>query len=122
MKSKKQLERLREKELAYGNKSLFLDIYWDGKRSKEYLKMYLIKPKSSLDRDLNNQTLSLAENIRANKQTELQNNGWGMASGFKQDTNFSEYFTKLIENRKNSLGNWGNWDSTLKHLLKYCDI
>jgi len=34
--------RLRTKELANGNKSLYLDIYRNGKRTYEYLKMYLI--------------------------------------------------------------------------------
>lgn len=121
MAIKKQLVKLREKELANGNKHLFLDITWDGKRSKEYLKLYLVKPKISIDRGSNKKTMSLAENIRATKQTELQNNGWGIANDFKQDTNFIEYFKSLIEKRKDSPGNWGNWDSTLKHLIKYCD-
>ncbi|MBN1158458.1 MAG: site-specific integrase [Bacteroidales bacterium] len=120
MTSRKQLVRLREKELVNGNKSLYLDIYWNGKRSKEYLKLYLVKPKNTIDRDINKQTLSFAESIRAKRQTELQNNGWGIASSFMQDTNFIEYFTRLVEKKKNSPGNWGNWDSTLKHLSKYC--
>ena len=34
--------RLRFKELANGNKSLYLDIYKDGKRAYEFLKLYLI--------------------------------------------------------------------------------
>ena len=34
--------RLRTKELANGSKSLYLDIYRNGKRRYEYLKMYLI--------------------------------------------------------------------------------
>lgn len=34
--------RLRTKELANGSKSLYLDIYRNGKRTYEYLKMYLI--------------------------------------------------------------------------------
>ena len=34
--------RLRMKELANGNKSLYLDIYRNGKRTYEYLKLYLI--------------------------------------------------------------------------------
>lgn len=41
MKTKKQIVRLRERELKSGNKSLYLDIYWNGKRSKEYLKLYI---------------------------------------------------------------------------------
>lgn len=121
MKTKKQIVRLREKELSNGNKSLYLDIYWNGKRTKEYLKLHLIKPKTSTDRENNKQTRELAENIRATKQTELQNNNWGYHNDFKQDTNFIEYFENLIEKRKESKGNYGNWDSTLKHLKKYCE-
>lgn len=33
---------IRFKELANGNKSIYLDIYMDGKRSYEFLKLYLI--------------------------------------------------------------------------------
>lgn len=122
MTTKKQLVKLREKKLTNGNKSLFLDISWDGKRTKEYLKLYIVKPKTPFDRDGNKKTLALAENIRAKKQTELQNNGWGFANDFKLDTNFIEYFESLYEKRKDSPGNAGNWSSTLIHLKKYCDI
>jgi len=122
MATKKQLIKLRERGLANGNKGLFLDITWDGKRSREYLKLYLVKPKTAIDRDSNKQTLALAENIRAKRQTELQNNNWGFANDFKQDTIFFEYFKDLIEKRKESKGNYGNWDSTLKHLIKFCDV
>jgi len=122
MTTKKQLVKLREKELANGNKSLFLDISWDGKRTKEYLKLYIVKIKTAFDRDSNKKTMALAERIRAKRQTELQNNGWGFANDFKQDTNFSEYIKTLIEKRKDSPGNWGNWGSMLKHLIKHCDI
>ncbi len=121
MKTKKQNIRVRQKELANGNKSLFLDIYWNGKRTKEYLKLYLVKPKSASDKNNNKKTLTLAENIRAKRQTELQNDNWGFANDFKQDTNFIEYFKLLTEKRKESTGNYGNWDSTLKHLIRFCD-
>jgi len=122
MATKKQLVKLRQKDLAKGNKSLFLDISWDGKRTKEYLKLYINEPKTPLIRDENKNTLILAENIRAKRQTELQNNGWGFINDFKLDTNFVEYFERLIEKRKESPGNWGNWDSTLKHFIKYCGV
>jgi len=122
MATKKQLVRLRKKELTKGNQSLYLDIYWNGKRTKEYLKLYLVKPQTAFDRDSNKKIMALAENIRAKRQTELQNNGYGFFNDFKQDTNFIEYFKTLIEKRKESKGNYGNWDSTLKHLIKYCDV
>ena len=38
----KEPVRLRMKELTNGNKSLYLDIYRNGKRSYEYLKFYII--------------------------------------------------------------------------------
>lgn len=38
----KEPVKLREKKLANGNVSLYLDIYRNGKRQKEYLKLYLI--------------------------------------------------------------------------------
>ena len=43
--------RLRMKELANGNKSLYLDIYRDGKRTYEYLKMYLIPERITMPVD-----------------------------------------------------------------------
>ena len=107
METKKQLVKLREKKLANGNKSLFLDISWDGKRSREYLKLYIVKIKTPFDRDSNKKSLALAENIRAKKQTVLQNNGWGFASEFKQDTNFIEYFETLIEKTAQATGGTG---------------
>lgn len=30
------------------------------------------------------------------------------------------YMEALAEKRKDSKGNYGNWDSTIKHLKKYC--
>ncbi|KAB2829402.1 MAG: hypothetical protein F9K10_00435 [Paludibacter sp.] len=41
--TQKEPVRLREKKLANGNVSLYLDIYKSGKRAKEYLKLYLIE-------------------------------------------------------------------------------
>jgi integrase len=119
MNNKKQIVKLREKELTSGNKSLFLDITWNGKRSKEYLKLYINDPKAPLDRELNKQTLALAENIRAKRQTELQNNGWGFANDFKQDTSLIQYFETLIEKRKDNPGDISRWLGTIKHLNKY---
>ena len=35
------------------------------------------------------------------------------------NASFLSYFQALADKRKNSFGNYGNWDSTLKHLKKY---
>lgn len=120
MTTKKQTVRLRERILADGTKSLYLDIWFNGKRSYEFLKLYIIKPKNSKDRDINKQTKQLAEDIRAKRQLEIQNNSYGFTSDFVKDTNFIEYFKSLIEKKKASIGNYGNWSSTLKHIDKFC--
>ena len=46
MGRKKTIEKepvtIRFKELANGNKSVYLDIYKDGKRTYEFLKLYIV--------------------------------------------------------------------------------
>jgi hypothetical protein len=47
IKSTKEPVRLRVKNLANGVQSLYLDCYVDGKRSYEFLKLYLIPEKGA---------------------------------------------------------------------------
>lgn len=122
-KAKKAPVTLREKTLANGNKSLYLDIYRDGKREYEFLKLYLINARTPLEREQNRQTLATAQAIKAKRQIEIQNGEYGFTSQFKIDTPFLEYYRKMCEDRhgnKESRGNWGNWFSCLKHLERYC--
>jgi integrase len=113
-----------------GSISLFLEIYKgttttpDGKvkniRDYEYLNLYLIdKPKTPIDKQQNKDTLQLAESIKAKRELEIKNGLYGFANDFKQTTNFIDYFTDQMEIRKQSKGNYGNWDSTQKHLIKF---
>lgn len=56
--------RIRRKKLTNGNVSLYLDIYLNGKREYEFLKLYLIPEKTKADREANRQTLQLANSIK----------------------------------------------------------
>jgi integrase len=118
------------KQTKNGNISLFLEIYKgsttssDGKvkniRDYEYLNLYLIdSPKTPIDKQHNKDTLQLAESIKAKRELEIKNGLYGFSSEFKQSTNFIDYFKEQMEKRKQSLGNYGNWDSALKHLIKF---
>ena len=49
--AQKEPVKLREKKLSNGNISLYLDIYRNGKRHKEYLKLYLIEAKTPIERE-----------------------------------------------------------------------
>ena len=68
----KNFVRLRNKKLANGNKSLYLDIYRDGVRSYEFLKMYLVPEKNNVTaRQQNENTLQAAEVIRSERQNAI---------------------------------------------------
>ena len=123
MEKSKEPIRLRKRKLKTGNTSLYLDIYIDGRRSYEYLNLYLIPEKTRKDKEKNKETLQLADAIRAKRVVELQNGRWGFDGAYKLDTNFLAYYRMLCEKRHEnpgSLGNWGNWWSALKHLERYC--
>ncbi|HPJ87096.1 MAG TPA: site-specific integrase [Candidatus Pacearchaeota archaeon] len=118
------------KQSKAGSISLFLEIYKgttttpEGKvknlRDYEYLNLYLIdKPKTPIEKQGNKDTLQLAESIRAKRELEIKNGLYGFTNEFKQSTNFIDYFTDQMEKRKQSKGNYGNWNSTLKHLIKF---
>lgn len=113
-----------------GSISLYLEIYKgtttsaDGKvknlREYEYLNLYLIdKPKSPIDKEANKKTLELANSIKAKRELEIKNGIYGFANDFKTATNFIEYFKAQAEKRRQSEGNYGNWNSTAKWLVKY---
>ena len=96
--TKKNNVTLREKPLANGNISLYLDIYRDGVRVKEYLKLYIVaKPKDKDERAANKETLRLAEEIRAARQSELNHAAFGLISPVKQRVHLYDYFEKYIE-------------------------
>lgn len=76
----KNFVRLRNKKLANGNKSLYLDIYRDGVRSYEFLKMYLIPEKNNVTaRQQNENTLQAAEVIRSERQNAIVKGQAGIA-------------------------------------------
>jgi len=120
----------KRKQTKDGSISLYLEIYKgttttpEGKvknlRDYEYLNIYLIdKPKTPTEKQSNKDNLLLAESIKAKRELEIKNGLYGFTNEFKQSTNFIDYFTDQMEKRKQSEGNYGNWDSTLKHLIKF---
>ena len=119
-KSKEPI-RLRQRRTSSGLISLYLDIYLNGKRSYEYLKMYLVPERTRADKEKNKQTLLLADAIRAKRVVELRNGQYGFQSQFASNTGFFDYYRSLCEKRlgTESGGNWGNWYSCLHHLKKY---
>ncbi|MDB5258566.1 MAG: recombinase [Chitinophagaceae bacterium] len=107
-----------------GNKTRFiLDYYEKGIRKTVHLSYYLVSPESgkltTLDKDFNKEQERLANLVYNKKLTEYQNQEYGINDLSRRKSSFLVYFRTLTRKRINSDGNYGNWDSALKHLDKY---
>ena len=120
--SNKESIRLRKRKLATGNTSLYLDVYRNGVRQYEYLKLYLIPEKTREDKDKNKQTLQLAEAIKAKRTVELHNNEFGFTNRRTQ-VRFFDFFEKLIyhdgDGAERQKGCASGWRATAAFLHQY---
>lgn len=79
-KKVKEPIRLRTKDLSDGSKSLYLDIYRNGKRTYEYLKMYLIPETDRNARRQNEITMAAANAIKSKRIIELTSGEAGIVN------------------------------------------
>lgn len=114
--------RLRTKKLSNGNLSIYLDIYSNGKRSYEFLKLYLIPEKTKADKNQNAETLRTANAIKAQKIVTLQNEEHGFSTiGNKAKANFLDYMEAqaLMYEGKGSKAYAKSVRCGIYHLRKY---
>lgn len=120
IKKTKDPVKLRQKKLKHGNTSLYLDIYYKGIRSYEFLNLYLTKANTPEEREKNQQTLQLALSIKAKRQIEIQNNQYGFHSNtLSKEILFLDYFKIVIERHRKKETTLDNYKSTLKQVEKY---
>ncbi|MEQ2407142.1 site-specific integrase [Bacteroides ovatus] len=74
----KEPVRIRYKALSDGSQSVYLDIYRDGKRQYEFLKLYLIPETSTTAKAQNKATLAAVNTIKSQRIIELTNNAAGL--------------------------------------------
>lgn len=100
MKQSKSKEpvKLRYKKIANGNISLYLDIYFHGRRKYEFLKLYLVPEISAKDKEKNKETQALANAIKSQRIVELQTSSHGFMDIHKAEKlNFIEYLQSEVE-------------------------
>lgn len=120
---RKETVTIREKVLSDGTSSLYLDIRHNGKRSREFLKLYLLPGSSRAIKEQNRQTMTKAETIRSERLIEIQKGSYEVLQQYKTNTYFLPYYRKMCKERfrTDSQGTWGNWRSCLRYLEAYCD-
>ncbi len=74
----KEPVKLRFKKLANGSQSLYLDTYVDGKRSYEFLKLYILPELNANIKEQNRTTLAAAEKIKSQRIIQLTEDKAGL--------------------------------------------
>ncbi|GAB2553718.1 tyrosine-type recombinase/integrase [Spirosoma areae] len=116
---------LRSKPISKGRKTIYLDFYPaithpdTGKPTRrEFLGMYIVdKPKTTGDKQLNKDTLAIAEGIRARRQLAVHQEAFGFLSTRKRNACFVRYFEQLANKRSGS--NRNNWRCSLLYLKDF---
>lgn len=102
----KNFVKLRQKKLAGGNFSLYLDIYRNGERSREFLKMHLVPEKKGDNeaKQQNRNTLQAAEVIRAERQKSIINGEAGIMDNSTKNKlllmDWMRIYRKKLDERK----------------------
>lgn len=104
----KEPVRIRFKELKNGNKSIYLDIYRDGKRTYEFLKLYIVPELDPASRALNEHNLALANKVKADRIIQLTNNDKGVTNSMLHSRmkllDLIDLYKKWIEDNGKSMG------------------
>jgi len=116
---KKMKVTIRKRKTGKEKSSLYLDYKEYGVRKKEALNLFVYNnPKNKTEQFENKKTMELVERLGAEKIITLQDQQYGTKRIDTSEKNFIEYFQEKTNERFNSAGNYGNWDSVMKHLKK----
>lgn len=114
--------RLREQVLKNGNRSLYLDMYHNGKRTYKFLKLYLVPETDTTSRIMNANTLAQASAIKEEMILDLTNCIAGIKDkSHKARMPFCAWMGVYAENAKKSCAESSKaWiDRTVKEVTDY---
>ncbi len=114
---KKEIVYLRKRLRRNGTFALYLDICRDGKRTNEYLKLYLVPEKTREDKQKNKETMKLAEAMRAKRVVEVQSKDFGIDVSSHEDALFYDVMRRIIDRKDGTTKT--SWQNCLAHILRY---
>lgn len=117
----KQPVKIRYKKVANGNLSLYLDIYQNGKRIYEFLKMYLIPEVDEAAKTANKKTMELAESIKAQKIIQINTSSHGLSNQKERSkVLLRDYIRSFAQTKGKST--MQNLNSLAYHLERYREV
>jgi len=122
----KEPVRIRFRPLKDGSQSIFFDIYDNGQRSYEFLKMHIVPERSPADKDRNRETLAQTRTIQAQRIIKLQAAAHGLSNtGNRKQKMLLCKFVKHLADKKHEQngndkrGSYLNYQTLYCHLLNY---
>ena len=109
--------KLRKRKTRTGLYSLYLDTYNNGKRTYEYLRLYLVPEKTREDKRKNKETIQLAEAIRAKRVVEYHEGRYGFDKSEQDKALLFDYFEAQIEGQKRKTAD--SWICCLQYIKRY---
>lgn len=121
---KKQLNlkepiKVRTKKLVNGCQSIYLDIYMNGRRQYEFLKLYIIPEHNQADKKRNVETLNLANAIKAQKILEIYNQAYGFNHSRLSNMKLTGYMKLIAEQSVNNRVRKSAIHAVVCHLERY---
>ena len=117
----KEPVRVRTKKLADGSESFYLDIYVDGKRSYEFLKLYLLPEVSAKVKEQNRATRAAVEAIKSQRIIDITNGKAGIkrTSGW-QKLLLTDWLDRHVANQeRKDIRNIGTLKSVVRIVTTY---
>lgn len=118
----KEPVKIRFKKLNNGNQSIYLDCYRDGKRSYEFLKLYLVPEVNAATKNQNETTLAAANKIKSERVIELTNGEAGLKNTSHQSkmllTDLMDMYMNYVKEHKGE-SSVHNIDATKKVIIAY---
>lgn len=119
----KEAIRVRFKKLANGNQSIYLDCYKDGKRTYEFLKLYLIPEVDDAAKMMNKNTLQAANAIKSQRLIEITNESAGLSKSLQRSKMLLIDWMNQYKERKAQTSRSDCFaviiNKTIRHLIAY---